>query len=58
MFIQITTKYYCCGIEAEDGVIKKTAPILKWSKGMKLSDLRHYLLHKRILKKWEVIDTR
>ena len=36
--------YACCGMEATDGIITDTAPIIHWMKGKTLAEIKPYLL--------------
>ena len=44
---QVTTSYFCCGIEVEDGVVVAAAPIMKWAVGKSDTAVREWVRKKK-----------
>jgi hypothetical protein len=43
---QATTRYFCCGLEAENGCVVNAAPIIRWMVGKPLADVENWLRRK------------
>ena len=43
---QVTSPYYCAGIEVKGGRVRKAAPILKWAIGKEFSEMISYFDYK------------
>ena len=53
---RVTTPYMCCGLLVRGGVVRIAAPIMKWSVGKSITDVRSWVESKgykmsRIVKK-------
>jgi hypothetical protein len=46
MLYQITSSYFCAGIETEYNIVTETAPILSYMKGWKLNRVTQYCMSK------------